>query len=701
MNKIINFLAVAAVSVLLTVSCKDYLDSDFLFDDRMSTEDVFTNKDYSERWLARAYNFLSNNYLLDITHKNQVPFNFADDMVFCDRGNYMRVLKNGEYTENTIRIVQMGVTSTFDMGERVWEYAYQGVRHASIFIHNIDMNTAFTPEVRADMKAQARFLRAYFYWIMLRMYGPIPLLPDEGADYTLSYDELSLPRNSYEECADFIANELALAAAGLPLGPRDMNNIARPTRGAALALRAKVLVFAASPLMNGQEAQKGHSSGQVRDYASEMKDRGGKALLLLNYDESKWAKAAAAAKDVIDLGIYDLYTVIASPQNNTDIAYPGTITPPYNYEFSDNDWPNGWRNIDPFDSYRSLFDGTATGYQNPEVIFTRGMNGQAAVTSLVEHQLPFDLGWNCHGLTQKQVDAYYMKDGTDAPGKDKEIGRGDGSERPTGYVTATDVTAGLYKPLRANVSLQYANREPRFYASVGYNGSVWHARSVNQTNQHMVDRQVFYYRGENSGYKNAALWQFTGISMKKLVHPLDAYASGTGGSLVSKIPTDIRYAEVLLIYAEALNELTASHNILSWDGSVTHSIQRNVNEMKKGIRPIRIRGGVPDYEQDIYNNKDLFRAKLKRERQIELLAEGHRYFDLRRWMDSAVEEVLPIYGCYTYATSAQRDLFHRPVPVPQLPTTFSRKMWFWPIPHRELERNKNLTQNPGWTYPDI
>ena len=157
-------------------------------------------------------------------------------------------------------------------------------------------------------------------------------------------------------------------------------------------------------------------------------------------------------------------------------------------------------------------------------------------------------------------------------------------------------------------------------------------------------------------------------------------------------------AEILLIYAEALKELDGSYDIESWDGSVKYNISRNITEMKKGIRPIRCRAGLPDYDASVYADKDAFRNKLKRERMIELMGEGHRYYDLRRWKDAAVEESLVIYGCNTIMDSDHKDLFHTPVPVNSLPTNFSRKMYFWPIDHSELKRNKLLTQNPGWTY---
>lgn len=126
---------------------------------------------------------------------------------------------------------------------------------------------------------------------------------------------------------------------------------------------------------------------------------------------------------------------------------------------------------------------------------------------MVIHQLPrVAKGWNTHGLTQKQCDAYYMNDGTDCPGKDKEINRGDGSERMSGYVTKEDVEAGRYKPLSEGVSLQYANREPRFYASVAYNGDVWNLLNSNKNAGEPQNIQVFYYRGDGNGYTNSMFW---------------------------------------------------------------------------------------------------------------------------------------------------------------------------------------------------
>lgn len=670
--------------LLLLMSCKDYLKSDQFFKDRMTEEKVFTDIEYIEEWLAHTYSYLGGENA-DVANRGDTEHNFSDDMFYGGRDarydinwansmSYNRFM-TGQYDENA--------------KQASWTQSYRGIRSASEFIQNIDRNNELSEEERADYKAQARFVRAYYYWLLLRKYGPIPILPDEGIDYTESYDGVATPRSTYEECADYISNEMILAAKDLPL-TRGQQSIARPTRGAALATRAKALLYAASPLMNG--------GLKTDDYAQKLVDDQGRPLLSLDYNEEKWAKAAAAAKDVIELGVYRLYT--ASFRASGTSAFPATISPPYNTEYSDKSWPDGWADIDPFESYRAVFNGTLSGSENPELIFTRGKNqGGYSIRDMVATQLPREAtGWNNNGLTQKQVDAYYMEDGLDVPGKDKEIGRGDGSDRLTGFTTQEDIDAGKYKPLPSGVSLQYANREPRFYASVAYNGSIWHM--TNESEERNQEQQVFYYRSEQSGYTNTSFWIRTGIGIKKFVHPRDTYEQGDLDNIVSKEEPAIRYADILLIYAEALNEIDGSYNIPSWDESQVHNINRNVDEIKKGIRPIRIRAGLPDYLSEVYSNKSELRNKIKRERQIELMGEGQRYYDLRRWGDASVELSLPIYGCNVLMTSEQRELFHTPVPDFDLQSAFSSKMYFWPISHRELKRNSRLTQNPGWTYND-
>ena len=246
MRKIYKLCIGIALSAII-VACADKLDCDKYFKDRRSLEDVFTDKENTEEWLAHAYSFL-NGYNLEVSMMLNTITNFADDIYFG--GNSLAVYKEFK-------------TGTYDESYRhSWSESYKGIRQASIFIQHIDMNTKFTEEERADLKAQARFVRAYYYWLLLRKYGPVPLLPDEGLDYTASYDDLAIQRSSYDECVEYIESEMLLAAKDLPLN-RALNQGARPTRGAALAARARALLYSASPINNPRPGEADKFSDMV------------------------------------------------------------------------------------------------------------------------------------------------------------------------------------------------------------------------------------------------------------------------------------------------------------------------------------------------------------------------------------------------------------------------------------------------------
>ena len=271
---------------ILFSACNDYLDSDKYFEDRTTIEKVFTSRIRSQQWLAYAYSFLKDENA-DVVGKEKETnsFTFADDMYYGDRDvNYdskeadelsYNTFMQGEYDEND-----------FNQG---WTMCYKGIYQASVFIANIYRNTEMTEKERLDFKGQARFVRAYFYWLLLRRYGPVPIMPDEGVDYTLSYEQIATPRSSYEEVANYISREMVQAAKEIQYTRRDGENIARPTKGACLATRALALAFAASPLANGN----------TDAYAKQLVDDKGRTLLNTDYQEEKWARAAAACKDVM------------------------------------------------------------------------------------------------------------------------------------------------------------------------------------------------------------------------------------------------------------------------------------------------------------------------------------------------------------------------------------------------------------------
>lgn len=656
MKKILLYIFLPIVAGGMFSSCSDYLDVDKYFYDQLSIDSAFSKRKYVDGWLSNAFEPIQY-----ITEGEGMRRWMSDDIVKYEGRDY----QNGNYSSST---------NNGD-SENLLYKAYEAVRKASTFIDNVDRCGELTQVEKADMKGQMRFIRAYAYWSLIRHFGPVPLIPEHGLDVSLSYEELSLPRAPLDDIIDFINEDLVIAARSLPM-TRTVNNMGRPTRGAALALRARILLWAASPLMNGN-----------KDLFN-VKDNHGNQLVPQEYDESKWAKAAAAAKEVMDLGLYELYTIEPDPDT------PEYERPPYNAKYSDKNFPDGWANVEPYLSYKSIFDGTIIGSKNPELIFTRTSRGNEQINHWVSNCMPRTLsGSNLIGVSQKQIDAYYMDNGQTV-----QEAKATGYYKEDGFTTSDNpLNPGGAPFLPANVSWQYAHREPRFYASIAYCGSIWVCASANEAQYR--NKQIFYYRDLNDGkqgFKEDC--PLTGIGFKKFVNDEDAFTQG--GYRMDKTENTIRYAEMLLIYAEALNELTPgqSYTVEKYNGE-TMTVQRDVNEIRSAMKPIRMRAGVPDFDDVVYENQELFRTALKRERQIELVGENcFRYYDLRRWKDALLEENQPLMGCNINISDDETRIqeFYRPTVVASMPKVFTQRMYLWPFPDKELKRNVNLTQNPGW-----
>ena len=641
-------------------SCADFLNVDKYFYDMLSVDSAFAKRVYVEGWLANNYDYLNGADLSAFPSLFQWA---SDDLCNID---YL-ALQECNYSASN--------TPNGDF-EKQLRRCYECIRKASTFIDKVGECKELTMDEISDMQGQARFIRAFAYWSLIRTFGPVPLIPEHGLDVSLSYEELSLPRAKFDEVVDFIDQDLTLAARVLPR-TRTVNNMGRPTKGAALALRARVLLFAASPMSNGN-----------KDFYN-VRNLDGTELYNQEYDESKWARAAAAAEDVINLQVYSLYVVEPEESN------PYSLIPPEHPVYSHSDFPDGWQNVDPYTSYKSLFDGTVRGSQNPELIFTRtGSDGDHSVQTLFNKKsMPRTSGGdNKNAVTQKMVDTYYMDNG-------QTIDEAGDYYMTEGFTTtANDPEMGLGAPFMGpNVSKMYGRREARFYASIAFNGATWDCESSYEASKR--NYQCWYYQDEfngKEGYKTNL--PITGIGLKKYTNKEDSWAEG--GYQTQKTEPTMRYAEVLLIHAEALNELAPGKTYTMrtyMDEEV--QISRDAEKLRNSIKPIRMRAGLPDFEDNIYSDQNNFRVALKRERHIELFAENSfRYFDLRRWKEADVEEAQPLMGCDIDITMGNeaRQAYYEPTAVSYINKVFLPKMYLYPLPEAELKRNVNLTQNPGW-----
>ena len=447
--------------------------------------------------------------------------------------------------------------------EEIWNQEYKVIRKCNIIIERAPgvEERILSATEKKRVEAEARFLRAFCHFELARTFGKAPLIV-KAQRLT---DELQVAPSSFADMVKFVKEECDLYADNLPLSYSD-DEAGHATKGAFLALKSRALLYLASPLNSSD-------------------------------DSRKWADAAQAAQDVMDLDIYKLYKLTDTP-------------------------------------YRSMaFDKTAA---NKEVIFERRFTFPEAPHNI--HMMwsldAVDAGsWNGLYPTQNLVDAY---------------------ETVNGKLT-TDPTNTMY-----NKQDPYTKRDARFYQSIIYNGSTWETHRMS-----MVTNTVD--PSKNGSCKPQLGKARCGYGPKKFIEELDPSTNLYGGYAQSNNWPYIRYAEVLLNYAEAKNEELAAPD---------PSVYLAINE-------VRSRSGQPDLPSGL--SKIEMRERIKNERRIELLLEEHRFYDLRRWKDGDVLAE-PIMGMNIYDDNV--TLRYEVSKVED--RIFNGTHYYLPIPLKEQEKNPLL-----------
>jgi len=545
---------VVATWLMISVSGCDYLDTKI--DTQITPETL--KSDYSKlKDLGYApYTFIRNGfYLMD----NNIPAAMSDE---------------AEQTSPTSDVQRFndGSWNAYNNPDNPYTYYYEGIRAANFFLEysvdyknqlaqNRDTISDNSYQYNLDvadigwMRGEAHILRAYFYFDLIKRYGDVPLITK-----TLSLtDDLDLPRTGYNTIVDFIVSEIDNYADSLQVNWKalDSERDGRFTKGAALALKSRVLLYAASPLHNE------------------------------NNDRTRWEKAAEAAHDVIALNQYSLAT-----------------------------------------DYRQLFLESNSATDNEIIWSVR----TGATNSMEKANYPIGTPGGNSGVTPSQnlVSEYEY---TGAP----------------------------------NPNNPYANRDPRLGFSIVTNNSTWNGRTI----------QI--WSGGTDSYTNTGASR-TGYYLKKFLID-NLYLTQDETRIHNWVM--FRYAEILLNYAEAMNEAFGPDQDNGYGLTARDAVNR-----------VRNRTGVK-MPAVVANNQSEMRDKIKHERMIELAFEDHRYWDLLRWKDAETELNKPLRGIIAVRNSATNfsytefDVENRVFVAP--------KMYYYPIPQAEINKSKGiLTQNQGW-----
>lgn len=580
-HTILYSIAIAILFPAMLCSCKKFLDQ--VPNDRQTIEEVFQKKGPSESYLANVYNYVRD----ESDQWNGNPWT----------GNVDEV--NIAWAKWTIYQVNVGNWNPGASHFYFWQTYYNGIRSATYFINHIDGNKeilALEGQRLIDQyKAEARFLRAYFYFMLLRQYGPVVLIGDNELPADAAVADLQLPRSAYDDCVDYISTELDAAAAVLPTVPVADRDYGRATKGAALAIKSRLLLYAASPAFNGNTGFAG------------FKNIDGNPFITQTYDKEKWKKAIDAAKAVIDLQTYKLYEDASG---------------------------------DPVKSYRGIH----LAPWNDECIFVRKSNG------LWNWDYNCSLrsagGWNGVSPVQEMVDAYFMKDGK----------------------LITESSLYTEDGFTNNVYNMYVNREPRFYASVLYNGARYKGGAITQDSITVN----MTYSGRDGKKNGGEDYSHTGYLVVKNVSPETNRINGESNSRPYVL---VRLGEIYLNYAEALAEYGG-----------------NDAEALKYLNLIRKRAGIPEYGNvglPAVTGAALV-EKIRQERRVELAYECHRWFDVRRW--KTVASVMGnLHGMDVNKDG--NDFYRRVVADNHL---WKEAYYWFPLAQFEMDRGRKLVQNPGW-----
>jgi hypothetical protein len=643
--------------LLYNSSCNEYLD--LVPDNVIILEDYFTRRDKALNTLSKVYSYIPNDE--DIT---KTSWTLGDEWIGEINASQgisagIRIMQGLQNSDNPLLSFWDGKSG----GKTgVIKSLYEGIRSANIFLDYIDIVEDMTPDEIMNWKAQVKFLKAYYHFLLLRQYGPIVIM-DKSIPLDAVSDDLFLRRSKVEDCFNFIIGLMDEAIPNLK-ERASLTDLGQVDRVSALAIKARVALFRASPFFNGN-----------KQYYEDFLDHNGEPFFPLDEKIEKWQDALDAVEKAIalceinGLGLYE-YDKNSYAYDREDFALNGEamktlydlkmlIVDPWNKEVI---WGKTY----------SVTNDILTSVSN--IILPVGYGDGATNNVSFSRQL--------FGASYRMLERYYTKNGLplseditfDSYTK-YDITRTPGVE-DTGY----DTLRGFLQPGVDLVKL-YTDREPRFYANLGITGGYWRSHAVR------INTMMFYGADGGASPNFTSNFLCTGIGVQKFAHP-EAKSNGYQMQIRYPLPL-IRMADLYLMKAEILNEVEGPS-------------QKVYDEINK----IRRRAGIRDVE-DVWadatlvnprslgnhRNKDKMRDIILQERSIEFAFEGgNRFWDMHRHKRTLVEFSSAIMGWSYEGFNPEYFFVVRPVQTRR----FLYRDCLWPIPISEMNINSNLIQNPGW-----
>ena len=584
--KLINKILLISSVVLLASAC-NFLDKET--DTELTLEMVFNNKTRVEGWLGNVYSGIPDPYWGYANYLGQEIL--GDDMTPSERWR--------QWDWNVIPYILGEWTPASSWDGNYWSYLPQRIREAYIFIENAHaLPEQGLPEEEIElMKQECRFLAAYYWYLLTDTYGPVPYTPYIIASTDAEVSDLKNSRTPYYEIIDDLDQEFLDIAEHLPTFYSEARKYGRATSIMCYAVRARMLLFAASPLVNGNP-----------DYA-EYVDNEGRHLFSTSYDKSRWTKAVQACKLLIDKAEAAGHKLYVELDSN--------------------------KNPDPYLSVQNMLF-TRFDQGNKEILFARP--GGCDYGNYERHCSPSNSGGNGgYGVTQTLVDAFFMENGL--PINNPESGYVE-----TGFSESDDVRGSQWEKefnggatTYAGTYNMYCHREPRFYMTVGFDRGWFNAE----------ERRFEFKRSERDNPYNHDSPQIGYLNRKK-VSPKTNIKEG---SYEYRPGILFRLGEAYLNYAEALNETEPGNpDILEY-----------VNRIREraGLRKYHTGASNSEYIH-VDNNQEAIRQIIKMERRVELCCEGIRYNDLRRWKEAETVLNGPYEGM-NYAGSNAESFYVRTV----------------------------------------